>query len=294
VPELRVESAGASLAVTYTSAGPTALVALHGAAEGTRDFTLYRHLHDVLPSAGIGVATFDRRGEGQSSGEPSRGRFDAQADDALAVVRALGVPRVGLWGFSQGSWVAPFAAVRSDEVAFLVLLAATGVTPAEQMRYAVREQLERAGYGDDVIARALALRVQFGEWLRSGRNVVPLKAALQVSSDEEWWKLAFLPTPNTLNESIRRRICDEMFFDPKPVIARVRVPTLLIYGDDDSWTPVQASVDVWRRARQDAVDVVVVRGTGHEPKLASGTISPFYEQTLLDWLGRLDRRWPDT
>src|SRR5215213_6510529 len=107
---MRIESSGAVLVGSYTPAGSTAIVALHGASEGERSWYLYRHLHDVLPSAGIGVLTFDRRGDGESTGSPSRGRFTVQADDALAFVDALDVERVGLWGISQGGWVAPLAA----------------------------------------------------------------------------------------------------------------------------------------------------------------------------------------
>jgi len=89
-------------------------VALHGAASGVRDHLLYRHLHAVLPDVGVGVVTFDRRGEGESTGEASRGNFPLQARDALAVVEGIGVPVTGLWGFSQGGWVAPMAATMSQ------------------------------------------------------------------------------------------------------------------------------------------------------------------------------------
>jgi pimeloyl-ACP methyl ester carboxylesterase len=58
--------------------------------------------------------TFDRRGEGASTGKPSRGRFQLQATDALAILDALDVERVGLWGISQGAWVGPIAALRSS------------------------------------------------------------------------------------------------------------------------------------------------------------------------------------
>src|SRR3954469_23627706 len=87
--DLVVDANGAQLAATYSPAGSTALVALHGASAGTRDFFLYERLHKVLPPIGVGVVTFDRRGEGGSSGDPSRGRFDVQVDDALAVCAAL-------------------------------------------------------------------------------------------------------------------------------------------------------------------------------------------------------------
>src|SRR5512133_1905059 len=165
--ELRVERDGFVLAGSYSPAGETAIVALHGAGEGTRDYALYRHLHEVLPPAGIGVVTFDRRGEGDSTGDATRGRFELQVDDALAVLRAVDAERIGLWGISQGGWIGPLAAAASDEVAFLVLVASTGVTPSEQMMYAVERQLRLAGYGDDVVASALGLRRRFEAWVHT-------------------------------------------------------------------------------------------------------------------------------
>jgi pimeloyl-ACP methyl ester carboxylesterase len=138
--ELRVQG----LAVSYSPAGPTALVALHGAGNGTRDsHPLYRHLHETLPPLGVGVATFDRRGDGESEGRPTRGRIEAQARDGLAVAAALETQRFGLWGFSQGGWVAPLAATLSDDVAFLITIAASGLTPAELAPHANRRQFEQ-------------------------------------------------------------------------------------------------------------------------------------------------------
>src|ERR687896_265653 len=92
--ELRTERGDATLAASYSPAGTTAIVALHAAGEGTREGLLYRHLHEVLPPAGIGVVTFDRRGEGESTGDASRGRFDVQAKDALDGRDAVGTDDV--------------------------------------------------------------------------------------------------------------------------------------------------------------------------------------------------------
>ena len=64
--ELIVRNGDVQLAASYSPAGDTAIVALHGAGEGTREFGSYTHLHELLPPAGIGVVTFDRRGEGES------------------------------------------------------------------------------------------------------------------------------------------------------------------------------------------------------------------------------------
>jgi pimeloyl-ACP methyl ester carboxylesterase len=289
--ELRIETDGVTLAASYSPAGDTAIVALHSASEGTRDGQLYNHLHTVLPSAGIGVVTFDRRGEGESTGSSTRGRFTLQAEDALAVSGAIGAKRVGLWGISQGGWIGPLAAASSDEVTFLVLIASTGVTPSEQMMYAVERQLRLAGYGDDVVAHALELRRRFENWIhRDGPDqgaTEQLAAELSAAAHEPWWSHVWLP-PTLLDEERRRSWIEEMDFDPRPLFARVRVPTLLFYGEADSWTPVEASIQAWRAARGDEVDVVVIPEA--DPRADPAGRQPFtgIRAKVVNWL--LDQR----
>ena len=284
--DLRIQHDGVTLAATYTPAGDTAIVALHSAGEGTRaDCFLYGHLHEVLPPAGIGVITFDRRGEGESTGDASRGRFSVQAKDALAVLEAADVERVGLWGYSQGAWIGPLAAAVSDRVAFLVLIASTGVTPSEQMMYATAEQLRLNGYDETVVARALAMRRAFEDWVhgRGREREAELKAELLTGLDEPWWPLTFLP-PVLLDEEGCQLWIEEMDFDPQPVFAQVRVPTLLFYGEADSWTPIAPSTEAWREARRDEVEIVTIPEAEHDLTLPDGTLAPEYERTLVEWL----------
>jgi uncharacterized protein len=286
--DIRIERDGFMLAGSYSPAGQTALVAVHGAGEGTRESPLLRHLHELLPPHAIGVVTFDRRGEGQSTGDATRGRFDLQADDALAVLRAIDAERVGLAGYSQGGWVAPIAAAQSDEVAFLVLVASIGVTPSEQMMVACERQLRLAGYGDDVVERALDLRRRFELWIhtRAPEADEALAADLLAAVDEPWAGQLWLPPTLLEKEGVGLWI-EEMDFDPRPIFARVRVPTLSFYGANDSWAPVEASAEAWREARGDEVDVVVVPGAEHDMTLPDGTFAPQYEQKLVEWLTSL-------
>ena len=286
--ELKIERDGFSLAASYSPAGSTAIVGLHGAGEGTRESPSLRHLHELLPAHGIGVVTFDRRGEGKSTGDVTRGRFELQVQDALAVLGAVDADRVGLWGISQGGWIGPLAAAASDEVAFLVLLASTGVTPAEQMMYAVERQLRLAGYGDDVVERALDLRCRFEHWVhtRAPEPDEELAADLLAVLDEPWVGQLWLP-PALLDEEGLRLWIEEMDYDPRPSFAQVRVPTLLFYGADDSWSPVEASVEAWRAARGSEVEIVVVPGAEHDLTLPDGSFAPEYERRLVEWLTAL-------
>ena len=286
--ELQIEGDGFTLAASYSPAGPTALVALHGAGEGTRESPLLGHLHEVLPPHGIGVVTFDRRGEGESTGDATRGRFDLQADDALAVLRAIGAERGGLFGYSQGGWIAPLAAARSDDVAFLVLVASIGVTPSEQMMVAVERQLRLAGYRDDVVDRALDLRRRFEHWIHA---VAPepdeqLAGDLLAAVDEPWAGQLWLP-PSLLDQEGVRLWIEEMDYDPRPTFEQVRVPTLSFYGELDSWAPVEASVRAWREARGDGVELVVIPGAEHDLTLPDGTFAPEYDRRLVGWLTAL-------
>jgi uncharacterized protein len=283
VEELRIERDGFSLAASYSPAGETAIVALHGAGEGTRESPLYTHLHDLLPPAGIGVVTFDRRGEGESTGDATRGRFQLQVEDALAVLRVVDAERVGLWGISQGGWIGPLAAAASDEVAFLVLVASTGVTPSEQMMYAVERQLRLAGYGDDVVERVLDLRRRFEANVHSPGPDEELEADLVAALDEPWFAQLWLP-PMLLDEESRRLWIEEMDFDPRPIFGHVRVPALLFYGAADSWTPVEPSVEAWRAARGEEVEIVVIPEAEHDLTLPDGSFAPEYDRKLVDWL----------
>jgi uncharacterized protein len=270
--ELRVQG----LAVSYSPAGPTALVALHGAGNGTRDSSpLYRHLHETLPPLGVGVATFDRRGDGESEGEPTRGRFGAQAQDAFAVAAALDTERFGLWGFSQGAWVAPLAATLSTAVTFVIAVGAAGMTPAEQMRYADRRSLELSGYGTPAIEQAATLRLQLEAWMHGAGPLPDLAAA----RDEPWFSSTYLPT-STPDEAAKQRWVAEMDFDPRPVFAAVGVPLLAFHGALDSVCPVKPGVAAWPAHAR----VVVIPEAEHDLALPDGSLAPVYERILIDWL----------
>lgn len=271
-------------------AGPgphPAIVGLHPADDASRDHYLFRHLARVLPPRGIAVARFDRRGYDVPFEDQIADTLDVLAD--LRRRPEIDPARIGLWGFSQGAWIAPMVASRTD-VAFLVLIASVGVTPSAQMLYGTAKHVRAAGFGEDAGERVIAARRVVDGHRRGRGSLADAQRAIDEIRDEPFFDLAYLP-----RDARELGPWPDMDFDPEPIFAQVRVPTLLFYGEDDEWQPIDESVAAWRRAAESAGndDVTVIRlpGTGHAPtrdgKKDETAVDPEYERALIAWLRRV-------
>ncbi|NGM16381.1 alpha/beta hydrolase [Verrucosispora sp. CWR15] len=288
--ELSIDAGDVSLPATLDvpPVGPVrgAVVVLHGSAVPQRSYFLYEHLARELPRAGVAVLRFDRRLH-----EHGDVPFAVQADDTVAAVaelrRRMGDVRVGLWGWSQGTWPALVVAARRPElVAFLVLVATSGVSPAVQMRYGTAQQLLQRGYGDADLAELARLREALEGAVRGHIDRATAQAVVDRYADRPWFPLAHVPR-DLLGH---RGTWEDMDYDPQPVIAQVNCPTLLFYGDSDEWTPAEDSIAVWRRVAS-TNDLTIHRLTDctHMPTRSGAetleSVSPDYTSTLLGWIG---------
>ncbi len=97
-------------------------------------------LADTLTRRGVAVLRVDDRGVGGSTGSTAKSTTDDFAGDVLAGVAFLksrpeiDPKRIGLIGHSEGGIIAPIVAGRSPDVAFIILLAGTGL-PGEEILY---------------------------------------------------------------------------------------------------------------------------------------------------------------
>jgi uncharacterized protein len=287
--ELALVSKGTELPATLTLPDGRVrggVVPLHPASDGSRRQFLFDHLADTLAPRGLAVLRFDRRPSPNDEDIP----FTTQADDALEALRLLraqpevGSMPLGLWAWSQGAWAAALAATRSPEVAFLVLLAACGVSPAEQMRYGTAEQLRRNGYGDaEALAELAELRGALEDALRDPGRIDAAQAVVDRYADRPWFPLAYVP--RTLDPAAD---WPDMDFDPGPVLASVRCPVLLFYGEADEWTPIEPSIAAWQRSGTEELTFVRLIGADHAPTLGGvherDAISSAYTQALTEWI----------
>jgi uncharacterized protein len=121
-----------------------AMVFVSGSGNGSR--TEFAPQAEFLSMAGMVTLAFDKRTIGYNFRDRD---FSLLADDALRMVEYLktrqdvDVSRIGIWGVSEGGWVVPIAASKSDSVGFVVLVSSPNVSPLRQVAWALNEQLQR-------------------------------------------------------------------------------------------------------------------------------------------------------
>jgi len=153
------KAAGNTLAATLTippgkGAFPAVLL-IGGTGPHDRDESLLGHkpflvLADYLTRKGIVVLRADKRGVGKSTGEFDKATTADFATDAEAAVAYLKSRpevdrhKIGLIGHSEGAIIAPMAAVAHPDVAFIVMMAGSGV-PGDQIIVEQGRLIEMAG-----------------------------------------------------------------------------------------------------------------------------------------------------
>jgi len=252
------KAGGVKLAGTLTlprggGAYPAALL-ITGSGPQDRDDTMLGHkpflvIADYLSRHGIAVLRVDDRGMGKSTGNSTRSTLDDFAGDVLAGVEFLkqhpGIQphEIGVIGHSEGGVVGPYAAARSADIAFVVMLAGTGVT-GEQVLYDQATAIARkAGASDAAIRqnrvvqealihammtesdeKAAAARMR-SEWNRINATMPAAYREAMGDSDA----MINLQIGQFNNPEFRSFVP----FDPATVLRKVRVPVLALNGSRD-------------------------------------------------------------
>tara|TARA_R110002049_G_scaffold303713_3_gene498243 strand:- start:26 stop:1123 length:1098 start_codon:yes stop_codon:yes gene_type:complete len=108
-------------------------------------------LSDYLTNHGIAVLRYDDRGIAESEGNYKTATsfdFASDVEAAIAYLKTrndINTDKIGLIGHSEGGLIAPIVASRNKNVAFVVLLAGTGVNGAIVLETQARRAAELAG-----------------------------------------------------------------------------------------------------------------------------------------------------
>jgi pimeloyl-ACP methyl ester carboxylesterase len=331
--EVRYASTGATLTGTLTlpdGDGPfAALLLITGSGPQDRDEQLAGHrpflvIADQLTRAGYAVLRVDDRGMGGSSGSDSDASYADLLTDVLAGIRflaahdAIDADRIGLLGHSQGGYLAPGAALASDQVAFVIMLAGPAVSGMEvlelQNELIIGQTLRAADpdVSDAAVAAVVSEQITFLRELYrllSGDDFEGARALLRqvIETSLEDVPADQLPPGEALEQiitaqiegTVSRSMQSFLSFDPQPLLRQLTVPVLAIYGSLDLQVDALQSAGPLRESLAAAgnqdYSIEVLAGLNHllqpattgsvdEYALIPTTIDPGALQLITDWL----------
>jgi pimeloyl-ACP methyl ester carboxylesterase len=305
------------------------VVLITGSGAQDRDETIFGHkpflvLSDYLTRRGIAVLRVDDRGVGGSTGSVPNSTSADFAGDVLAGVaylrsrKEIDPARIGLIGHSEGGIIAPMVASRSRDIAFIVMLAGTGL-PGDEVMYAQGAAILKAlGADSEQLARQKEIQQRIFTVVRKEKNNGVAKAKVTASLKDLAAKLG-QDDKNQMLEALPQvegevsRVFTPWFrffleYDPRPALRKVTCPVLALEGQKDLQCDARTNLPAIAAALKEGgnkdVTTKELPGLNHlfqtcktgaisEYGAIEETIAPVVLETIGDWiLQRTSRPMP--
>lgn len=308
-----------TLTLPRTDAPVPAVVLISGSGPQDRNESLMGHqpflvLADHLTRAGIAVLRFDDRGIAKSKGNFSTATSEDFATDVLAGVeylktrKEIDAKKIGLIGHSEGGLIAPLCAVKSADVAFIVLMAGPGVG-GEEILYEQAALIARAqGASASAIAETRKIQAQSFAVLKSEPDVAQAEKKLQaitataVASAAEAEKKAIEGILSAQSKALNTPwFRFFLSYDPRTTLRQLKIPVLALNGELDLQVPPKQNLPEITKALTAAGNkhfhVVELPKLNHlfqtaktgspgEYTQIEETLAPIALQQLSDWITR--------
>lgn len=315
----KVKLAG-TLTLPPSKAPVPAVILITGSGAQDRNETIMGHrpflvLADHLTRRGIAVLRVDDRGMGGSSKGAATATSENYAGDVLAGIaylktrKEINPNQIGLIGHSEGGVIAPIAAAKSKDVAFIIMMAGLGQTGRDAILMQNDLLTRAAGAPPDVTVKIRKIFEQLFDVLKGEQdNTIAerrmravIDAELATMTDEQ--KKSFASVQRTMNTQMSMYLSNWFRFflliDPAPYLERVNVPVLALVGEKDLQVPPKENLDLIEAALKKGGNknytVVLLPGLNHlfqtsktglpsEYGEIEETISPTALQTMSDWI----------
>jgi pimeloyl-ACP methyl ester carboxylesterase len=225
---------------------------------------------EILASFGMATFIYDKRGNGESGGEPTVA-FDQTARDAARAVAEVAdrqdvlSDQVGLAGRSRGGWFAPLAATLAPEAAFVVLFVPPAVSPAAQETTRRLNLLLERGSSDAEVDAARAMLEAAWRYAATGQGWDAFAAARELAVGAGLPEEIFEPADSADAGWEWTRL--NMAYDPIPALESLDAPLLALFGEEDRNVVVSENLPAMREALQRGghpdFELFVVPGADH-------------------------------
>jgi dienelactone hydrolase len=229
---------------------PGAII-IQGSGTSRRDNGWYLTLVHYLQENGVVVLLPDKRGSERSEGNWRAASFEDLATDTEAAIAFLrdqdeiGISHIGIIGLSQGGHIAPIVANQTQDITFLVNVVGAAIPMHELLVYEEMHNLREFG----VLAGLSDLLAYPAAW------------SVKIRQREFW---------NAVGN-----------FDPRPYWQELSVPSLVLYGENDTNVPSIRSAEVLRSLGNQNIDVRIYGGSGHALESPEGKGNSIFREDAL-------------
>ena len=319
----RNEKAGIDLAGTLTLPRKDGVypvvILISGSGPQNRDEELLGHkpflvLSDHLTRNGIAVLRYDDRGTAASKGDFAKATTVDFSNDAKAAVdyllkrKEINHKQIGLIGHSEGGIVAPIVAASSKDVAFIVLMAGTGI-PGDQLLLLQQELIGRAsGVSEEELKKNKLFNQGAFDMVIHSTDDDQLKKDLT-----EYIKKGFAEHPEEILQGMTAEENAAMHanqlvspwmqyfikYNPALILEKVKCPVLAINGEKDLQVPPKENLGpiaaALKKGGNKKVTIIELPGLNHlfqecttgspdEYAVIEQTMSPVAMAEILKWI----------
>ncbi|HEY7639532.1 MAG TPA: alpha/beta hydrolase [Steroidobacteraceae bacterium] len=281
---------------------PAILIVQGGADSEVTANKYYNEMRPAFRAAGIATVLWDKAGNGCSSGKypnpvlPLQERV-SETLAALALIKKrddIDSRRIGLWALSQGGWIAPMAAIRSPDIAYLIVVSGPGRDALSLGAYPSMKLLHDAGVDEAEARKAY-------ETLRRGIAILRAGGTAEeaLAADKGLEKYPALRPTYQLDLAGARNL-QALLRDPAwsleagAFLRYVNQPTLAIFGKRDAVVDWRESIAIYRSAFEQSgnrdLTIKVFDDADHEMlpsadgRSANSIFVYGYLQTMISWL----------
>lgn len=220
-------------------------------------------ISDFLTKNGIAVLRYDDRGVGESTGvfaSATSADFAtdvASAIDYLKSRKEIDHKKIGLIGHSEGGLIAPMIAARSNDVAFMVLLAAPGIRGDKLLLLQQELIAKDAGVPADEIAKSLDTNAKIFDLVNQFKSLDGLKPAVERHLNAEIEKAAIV-VPESISAAEFVKLQSDQIatpwmhflltYNPTTALEKVKCPVLVLNGQKDLQVPASENISAIREA----------------------------------------------
>lgn len=299
-----------------------AAILITGSGPQNRDEEILEHkpflvIADYLTRHGIAVLRYDDRGVGESTGEFSGATSADFATDVEAAFsylktrKEINSKRIGLIGHSEGGMIAPMVATKHKNVAFVVMLAGTGVDLGEVLLVQQEKIFEAIGYDEEFIKINKEVNTEAYQLIRDTKDANELESKL-----ESYFTDAIRKYPN-FNSQINQGVSNKEYIqmlvdtytdpwmryaishDPAVDLKKVKCPVLALNGTKDLQVDAAQNLTAIKSAlakgKNKKVTIHELEGLNHlfqesetglptEYGLIEETFSPTALEIMKDWI----------